>query len=123
MFGASMASLAAITLLFPGTFLDRAWALNPTAHQQLAMIGPPAGVIFLVLAAVLMGAAAGWLRRRQWAWWLAVILISMQILGNLGNIVAGHAVRGALGATIASLLLLYILRVRTRAFASRETAP
>jgi hypothetical protein len=31
-----MASLAAITLLWRGTSLDRIWSLNPTAYRQLA---------------------------------------------------------------------------------------
>jgi hypothetical protein len=35
-FGAIMASLAATTLLWRGTVLDRVWALNPMAYKQLA---------------------------------------------------------------------------------------
>jgi len=34
-FGAVMASLAATTLLWRGTALDRLWTLNPTAYKQL----------------------------------------------------------------------------------------
>ena len=33
-FGATMASLAAITLLWRGTSLDRIWSLNPAAYGQ-----------------------------------------------------------------------------------------
>jgi len=39
LFGMSMASLAGITLAWRGTFLDRVWALNPTAYTQLAPWG------------------------------------------------------------------------------------
>src|SRR5712692_8539447 len=35
-FGAIMASLAATTLLWRGTALDRLWALNPIAYKQCA---------------------------------------------------------------------------------------
>ena len=38
-FGAIMASLAATTLLWRGTPLDRLWDLNPTAYNQLAPLG------------------------------------------------------------------------------------
>src|SRR5689334_15065863 len=46
-FGATMAGLAAITLLLPGTALDRAWILNPTAHKSLSSLGSKAGILFL----------------------------------------------------------------------------
>ena len=42
-FGAVMASLAATTLLWRGTALDRVWALNPMAYKQLAPLGVTSG--------------------------------------------------------------------------------
>jgi hypothetical protein len=38
-FGAFMASLAATTLLWRSTALDRLWDLNPIAYKQLAPLG------------------------------------------------------------------------------------
>ena len=52
-FGAVMASLAATTLLWRGTPLDRLWALNPIAYKQLAPLGGIVGIFFLVLGAAL----------------------------------------------------------------------
>ncbi len=43
-----MAALAGTTLVFPGTILDRAWRLNPVAYAQLAPLGVPVGIAFLV---------------------------------------------------------------------------
>jgi hypothetical protein len=43
-FGAVMASLAATTLLWRGTALDRLWTLNPTAYKQLAPLGRIVGI-------------------------------------------------------------------------------
>jgi hypothetical protein len=54
-FGASMASLAATTLLWRGTLLDRLWTLNPTAYKQLAPLGRIVGIFFLLLGAALIG--------------------------------------------------------------------
>jgi len=46
-FGALMASLAATTLLWRGTALDRIWDINPMAYKQLAPLGRTAGILFL----------------------------------------------------------------------------
>ena len=53
-FGATMAGLAATTLLLPGTPLDRAWTLNPTAYKQLSPLGSKVGPLFLLPTVVLV---------------------------------------------------------------------
>jgi hypothetical protein len=70
-FGAVMASVAATNLLWRGTALDRIWALNPTAYQQLLPLGGTVGFLFLLLSATLTTAGIGWFRRRLWGWRLA----------------------------------------------------
>lgn len=122
-FGAAMALLAAETLLFPGTILDRAWGLNPRGHQQLALIGRPAGFFFLLLCGVLLSAGIGWFRRQRWAWWLAVCVIGLQVAGNIGSVVAGQALRGAVGATIAAVLLFYLVRFAPWGFSRSPNVP
>src|SRR5882762_7378155 len=65
-FGALVASLAGITLVWRGTALDRMWTLNPRAHNELAPLGQPMGLLFLSLAVALALAGTGWLKRRRW---------------------------------------------------------
>ena len=120
-FGAVMALLAGKTLIWRGTLLDHMWLLNTPAYRQLAPLGKMAGVPFLVLSAALAVAGVGWFGRRVWGWRLAVFLIATQVLGNVINIFMGHFVRGAAGVTIASALLLYLLRPGVReAFAEHR---
>ena len=114
-FGAVMASLAATTLLWRGTALDRVWALNPTAYQQLAPLGAKVGILFLVLGLALITAGIGWFRRRLWGWRLAVVIIGTQVLGDVVNCVRGDWLRGGTGVVIAGALLLFLLRARLRA--------
>jgi hypothetical protein len=114
-FGASMASLAATTLLWRGTALDRLWKLNPTAYKQVAPLGRIVGILFLVLGAALITAGVGWFRRRLWGWRLAVVIISTQVLGDVVNCVRGDWLRGGTGAIIAGGLLLFLLRSKIRA--------
>ena len=118
-FGASMASLAVTTLLLPGTPLDRVWILNPTAYKQLSPLGGKVGILFLLLAVLLVLSGVGWFRSRLWGWRLAVAIIATQVLGDITNLVRGDWLRGGTGFMIASALLLYLLTPRVRAAFSR----
>jgi len=110
-----MASIAGTTLTWPGTFLDRLWVLNPTAHKQLATFDKPAGILFLLTAAVLAMAGAGWFKHRLWGWRLAVAVIAVQVLGDLVNFFKGDYLRGGVGFSIATALLFYLFRPVVRA--------
>jgi len=110
-----LASLAATTLLWQGTALDRVWALNPTAYKQLAPLGGIVGIFFLVLGMALVTAGIGWFRRRLWGWRLAVGIVSTQVLGNAINCLRRDWLRGTTGVMIAGALLLLLLRPRIRA--------
>jgi len=114
-FGAVMASLAATTLLWRGTPLDRIWALNPMAYKQLAPMGGSVGILFVLLSSALAAAGIGWFRRRLWGWRLAVVIIGIQVLGDVVNCVRGDWLRGGTGVVIAGALLLFLLQPKIRA--------
>ena len=113
-FGATMASFAAITLLWPGTFLDRAWVLNRHAREQLAPYRQIMGPVFLLLGIALLLAARGWWKRRVWGWRLTVIIIATQLVGDVVNLVRGDLLRGGFGVVVAGALLLYLLHENVR---------
>jgi hypothetical protein len=114
-FAAAMAILAATTLLWRGTVLDRVWVFNPTAYKQLVPMSGTAGILFLLLGAALIAAGIGWFRRRLWGWRLAVVIIAIQVSGDLVNCIRGDWQRGGAGVIIAGALLLFLLQPRTRA--------
>jgi hypothetical protein len=114
-FGSVTASLAAFTLLWRGTVLDRIWALNPIAYKQLAPLGDMVGILFLLLGASLATAGIGWFRRRLWGWRFAVVIIATQVLGDVVNLVRGDLLRGGTGVVIAGALLLFLRRPQVRA--------
>jgi len=114
-FGATMACLAAISLLWRGTALDGVWALNPTAYKELTPLGGSVGILFLLLGATLTVAGVGWFRHRLWGWRLAIAIIATQVLGDVVNYVRGDFLRGGIGVIIAGGLLLFLLRSKIRA--------
>jgi hypothetical protein len=113
-FGSVMAGLAAATLLNPGTFLDHAWRLNPSAYRQLSPLGAKVGLLFALLSAVLLASGIGWFLRQRWGWRLAVAIIATQVLGDLVNLARGYLLRGATGVALAGALLLYLLSPRIK---------
>jgi hypothetical protein len=113
-FGAVMAGLAAITLLWRGTPLDRLWVLNQMAYNRLVPMGRTVGILFLLLSVALAMAGIGWFRRRAWGWRLAVGIIATQVVGDLVNCVRGDLLRGATGVIVAGALLLFLWRPKVR---------
>jgi hypothetical protein len=114
-FGSITASLAAVTLLWRGTVLDRIWALNPMAYKQLAPLGDTVGILFLLLGAALAAAGIGWIRRRLWGWRFTVVIIAIQVLGDVVSFVKGDWLRGGTGVIIAGAFLLFLLQPKIRA--------
>jgi hypothetical protein len=103
--GATMASLAGVTLIWRGTILDRMWAINAPAYRQLAPFGKTVGIPLLLLGAT-----------------MAVAIIATQVFGDLVNAFMGDLIRGGVGFVIAGALLVYLLRPQVRcAFASGNT--
>jgi hypothetical protein len=121
-FGATMACLAGITLLWPGTVFTRVWALNAAAYKQLAPLGWKAGISFLLLSAALATAGVGWFRRLRLGWGLAVLIIAIQVAGDLFNLVRGDFLRGGTGFVIAGGLFIYLLRPNVRACFEKRIA-
>ena len=110
-----MAALAATTLLWPGSVLDRVWVLNQAAYRQLLPLGRSIGLLFFLLSVLLAFSSIGWFKHRLWGWRLAVAVIATQVAGDFINLVRGDLLRGGTGLIIAGALLIYLLRPRVRA--------
>jgi len=121
-FGATMATLAGITLIWPGSALDPMWKLNPEAGEKLRQLGRGIAVPFFGLGLAMVAAGVGWVRRRAWGWGLAVVVVASQVAGDLVSAVRGQLLKGAVGVAIAGALLVYLLQPKVRsAFVRSKT--
>src|SRR5690242_9363341 len=121
-FGAIIATLAGVTLIWSGTFLDHLWILNLRAYRQLSRLGTTAGTAFLSLAVIRVVAGVGWGGRRNWGWVLVVVIIATQVLGSLVNAAKGDFLRGSVGLIHSSALLYFLLRLKVRAAFTRQAS-
>jgi len=112
-----MALVTGLSLLAPGTPLARIWTLNPRAYAAFARGGSASGVLLLVVSVAAATAARGLLRRRRWAWALALGIFGVNGLGDLVNLALTHDwLRAGAGMLVATLFLALLLHAEVRAF-------
>src|SRR5262249_7574410 len=69
--------------LFPNAFVDRLLDLNKPAQAAFRATGRLAGVPLILLCIATFRAAKGLLRGEAWAWWFAVALFTIDIIGDI----------------------------------------
>jgi len=112
----AIALTTGVSLVFPGSFLDHMWALNRRAYIEFAALGRTAGILLVIIGFICAVAAAGLLKRRKWAWWLAVGLFGVNAAGDTARIFTGEPVKGVFGAAIAAGFVIYLTRSRVREY-------
>jgi hypothetical protein len=116
--GCGIALITSAALAFPGGLLDPIWRLNPRAHEQLWRMGPWALVLLLPVATACGFAGVGLLRMRRSGYIAAIVLLSVNLAGDLVNVLLGIEPRAIIGVPIAAILIAYLLsrRLRSRFF-------
>lgn len=108
-FGATMCALTVFLLLFPSSTLAFLWRLNPDARLAFESLGYWSVVLMLMVGTACLFAAIGLWRARPWGTWLAVIILSINILGDLMNVFVRHDYRGLIGVPVAGAMILFLL--------------
>jgi len=105
------ATVTGVSLLFPSPIWDGLWNLNPRAREGFLRFGVVAGPLLLALGGVTCAAGIGFLRRRKWAWIVALALFAVNGAGDLVTLVWAHdLVRGGSGILIAGGFLFLLTR-------------
>ena len=116
LFGAGASFVSFISLLFPGSFLEPIWRLNPHARAGLGGMGVWAVIL---MGAVCVGcalAAVGLWRGARWGCWLAVSLLAINLLGDILNVFLGTEPRAVIGIPIALAILAFLMSRGVRRF-------
>jgi hypothetical protein len=115
-FGAAMALTSFVALLFPGGFLEPMWRLNPRAREAFGSMG---GWALLLMAAVSLAcafASRGLWRGKRWGYILAIVILTVNLIGDLTNALLGIEPRAWFGVPIAALLIWFLVTPKIRNF-------
>ena len=108
-FGATMCTLTIVLLLLPGTPLDSLWRLNPEAYLAFQSFGKWSVVLMLAIGTGCVFAAIGLWQGTLWGRRLALIILSLNILGDLVNAFARYDYRALIGLPIAGAMIFLLL--------------
>lgn len=106
--------ISAVSLTFPGSFLEPIWSLNPNARAGFTRIGSAAIVLMIAVCIACTFTAIGLWRGRRWGYWLAVLMLVVNLCGDVVNVITGTEPRAVIGIPIAGVIIAYLLRKRTR---------
>ena len=115
-FGSVASLFTVITLMFPGSFLDVAWRVNPRAYEGFTRIGGRSVVLMSAVFVACLLTTIGLWRRFAWGYWLALVMLIGNLTGDAINVIAGSERRAIVGIPIALILLLFLMRKNTREY-------
>ena len=114
-FGACMCALTTFLLSVPGTPLDSLWRLNPDARLGFQSLGNATALALMLVVGVACAlAAVGLWRGTVWGPPLAIIILSLNILGDLLNAFVRHDYRALIGLPIGGAMITYLIRTRKK---------
>jgi hypothetical protein len=112
-FGASMCLLTIVLLTLPGSPLDSLWRLNPNAHAAFQSLGKVSILLMLIVGSACTFAAIGLARNRFWGRNLALIILAVNLIGDLINTFARHDLWTLIGLPIGGAMIFYLVQART----------
>ncbi|HEX8891303.1 MAG TPA: hypothetical protein VF779_19300 [Pyrinomonadaceae bacterium] len=119
--GAAISFTVFVSLLFPGSFLEPIWRLNPRAHQAFARVGAWAIILMAVVCLSCALAALGLWRGARWGYRVSLALLVLNMLGDILNVILGTEPGAIVGVPIVVSLLTYLMSRRVRRFFRRDS--
>jgi hypothetical protein len=109
LFGFVMCAITVMMLTFPGSFLEPLWRLNPEAHRSFVKIGIWAVLLMSVVGIACLLSAAGLSARADWGRRLAIVVLTVNLLGDTTAALMRHDARTLIGLPIAGAMIFFLL--------------
>jgi len=114
--GSLICFVTMLALGFPGSFLESIWRLKPEARVQFEEIGR--GVSIVLMAAIGTAcavAAVGLAQAAEWGRWLAIGILTANLVGDSVNALLRHDPKTLIGLPIGGLMIWYLVKKRVSA--------
>jgi hypothetical protein len=111
-FGATMSFLAAVALAIPGAPLEFMWRINPEAREGFRALGFLAVPLMLMVSAACGAAAHGLWNLLAWGRYLAITILTINVLGDASNALFRHDWRTLIGIPIGGVMIWYLVHRR-----------
>jgi hypothetical protein len=108
--------ISALSLTFPGSFLEPIWQLKPHAREGFDRLGVWAIALMTVVCICCICTAIGLWRGRWWGYWFAVVMLVLNLVGDLINVLTGTEPKAIVGIPIVLSILAYLMRRRTKKY-------
>lgn len=105
-----MCGLTIVLLLFPGTALDSAWRLNPGARLAFQSLGSWSVALMVTVGTACAAAAIGLWQGVLWGVRTALVILSLNIIGDTINAAIRHDYRALIGIPIGATMICYLVR-------------
>jgi hypothetical protein len=109
--GALICLVTMLALALPGSCLESIWRLKPEARNQFEEIGR--GVSIVLMAAIGTGcglAALGLAQAAKWGRWLAIGILTANLIGDSVNALLRHDPKTLIGLPIGGLMIWYLVK-------------
>jgi hypothetical protein len=101
-----------LALAFPGGILEPIWRLRPDARNDFQELGHWAIVLMAAVGAACGLAAFGLARGAEWGRRIAIAVLTVNLVGDMFNVVFRGDMRTLIGVPIAGLMIWYLTRLR-----------
>ncbi|MGH9872106.1 MAG: DUF2127 domain-containing protein [Pyrinomonadaceae bacterium] len=116
LFGTAASFVSLVSLLSPGSFLEPIWRLNPRAREGFGAMGSWALVLMCVVCVASASTAIGLWRGARWGYWFAVVMLAVNLLGDVANVLLGTERKALIGVPIVIVILVYLRSKRVKEF-------
>jgi bacteriorhodopsin len=105
-----------LALALPESSLESIWRLKPEVRNEFEEIGRGASIVLMAAIGTACGlAAVGLAQAAKWGRWLAIGILTANLIGDSVNALLRHDPKTVIGLPIGGLMIWYLVKTKVSA--------